>query len=165
MNNQHPLQDIPIGQLYRTHPGGPCRALTARNSVRPLHSHCLALRSFFIGAFTSRFITSSGHSTLGHSLSGRTPSVTTIAVSSKPSRFIYPPPTRTLRGSKAYRRWPSESLDGDSSFESSVGTSRKRCRSPATTVRLSIPASRALVPTRADLLPPSKSNYGVLGES
>ncbi|GKD50915.1 hypothetical protein Tco_1279891 [Tanacetum coccineum] len=89
------------------------------------------------------------HSTLGHSLFGRTPSVTTIAVSSKPSRFIYPPPTRTSRGSKAYRRWPSESLAGDSSFESSAEPSRKRCRSPATTVRLSIPASRALVLTRA----------------
>nr|GEW44316.1 reverse transcriptase domain-containing protein [Tanacetum cinerariifolium] len=36
--------DIPIGRLYRTHPGGPCRALTARKSVRPLPSHRLALR-------------------------------------------------------------------------------------------------------------------------
>ncbi|GJZ53635.1 hypothetical protein Tco_0608520 [Tanacetum coccineum] len=38
-------EDIPIGRLYRTHPGGPCRALTARKSVRPLSSHRLALRS------------------------------------------------------------------------------------------------------------------------
>ncbi|GKE53168.1 hypothetical protein Tco_1488324, partial [Tanacetum coccineum] len=38
-----PGEDIPIGQLYRTHPGGPCRALTARKSVRPLSSHRLAL--------------------------------------------------------------------------------------------------------------------------
>ncbi|GJU10606.1 hypothetical protein Tco_1133002 [Tanacetum coccineum] len=157
-----PGQDIPIGRLYRTHPGRPCRDLTARNSVRPLPSHCLALKytshhldHFTLGLssdhsssdhsssdhFSSEHSTSdhssSGHSTLGHSLFGRTPSVTTIAVSSKPSRFIYPPPTRTSRGSKAYRRWPSES-------------------SPATTVRLSIPPSRALVLTRADLLPPRK---------
>ncbi|GKG63381.1 hypothetical protein Tco_0640876, partial [Tanacetum coccineum] len=32
-----------------------------------------------------------------------------------------------------------------------AGLSRKRCRSPATTVSSSIPASGALVPTRADL--------------
>ncbi|GKD15638.1 hypothetical protein Tco_1200045, partial [Tanacetum coccineum] len=38
-----PGKDIPIGQLYRTHPGGPCRALTARKSVRPLSSYRLAL--------------------------------------------------------------------------------------------------------------------------
>ncbi|GJZ53774.1 hypothetical protein Tco_0608659 [Tanacetum coccineum] len=28
-----PEQDIPIGRLYHTHPGGPCRALTARKSA------------------------------------------------------------------------------------------------------------------------------------
>nr|GEZ40200.1 hypothetical protein [Tanacetum cinerariifolium] len=33
-----PGQDIPVGRLYHTHPGGPCRALTARKSVRPLLS-------------------------------------------------------------------------------------------------------------------------------
>nr|GFB13627.1 hypothetical protein [Tanacetum cinerariifolium] len=39
-----PGEDIPIGRLYRTHPGGQCKALTARKSIRPLPSHCLALR-------------------------------------------------------------------------------------------------------------------------
>ncbi|GJT78612.1 hypothetical protein Tco_1045337 [Tanacetum coccineum] len=39
-----PEEEIPIGRLYRTHPGRPCRALTARKSVRPLPSHHLALR-------------------------------------------------------------------------------------------------------------------------
>nr|GEV39296.1 hypothetical protein [Tanacetum cinerariifolium] len=38
-----PGQDIPIGRLYRTYLGGPCRTLTVRKSVRPLCSHCLAL--------------------------------------------------------------------------------------------------------------------------
>ncbi|GJR67426.1 hypothetical protein Tco_0013491 [Tanacetum coccineum] len=38
----------------------------------------------------------------------------------------------------------------------SAGPSRKRCRSPATTVPSYIPASGALVPTRADLLLPRK---------
>ncbi|GJX39083.1 hypothetical protein Tco_0252386 [Tanacetum coccineum] len=50
----------------------------------------------------------------------------------------------------------SESSAGDSSSESSTGLSHKRCRSPAATVTSSIHATRALVPSRADLLPPRK---------
>ncbi|GKA00145.1 hypothetical protein Tco_0672695 [Tanacetum coccineum] len=50
----------------------------------------------------------------------------------------------------------SESLPGDSSSESSAGPSRKRYRSPAAIVTLSIHATRALVPSRADLLLPRK---------
>nr|GEX83726.1 hypothetical protein [Tanacetum cinerariifolium] len=38
-----PGEDIPIGRLYRTHPAGPCKALAARKSVRPLPSYRLAL--------------------------------------------------------------------------------------------------------------------------
>ncbi|GJX71068.1 hypothetical protein Tco_0308239 [Tanacetum coccineum] len=57
-----PGEEIPIGRLYRTHPGGPCRVLTTRNSVRPLPSHRLALRytSHHLDHFTSR--SSSSHS-------------------------------------------------------------------------------------------------------
>nr|GEZ24969.1 hypothetical protein [Tanacetum cinerariifolium] len=40
--------DIPIGRLYRTHSGGPCKALIARKSLRPLPSHRLELRDLFI---------------------------------------------------------------------------------------------------------------------
>nr|GEY13989.1 hypothetical protein [Tanacetum cinerariifolium] len=170
--------DIPIGRFYYTHPGGPCRALTVRNLVRPLPSHRLALRytSHHVDHFTSRSSSdhsSSGHSLTGHSildysLSGHTPPVTTIADSSAPLRFVYLPLARTLRYSEAYRRWRSASLStmyplmtsesstGDSSFELSAGPSRKRCRSPAATVTSSIHASRALVPSRADLLPHCK---------
>ncbi|GKB24938.1 hypothetical protein Tco_0864339 [Tanacetum coccineum] len=50
-----PGQDIPISRLYRTHPGGPCRALTARKSVRPLPSHHLALRHRYTGIFLVRY--------------------------------------------------------------------------------------------------------------
>ncbi|GKC97294.1 hypothetical protein Tco_1167569, partial [Tanacetum coccineum] len=65
-----PKEDIPIGRLYRTHHGGPCRALTARKSVRPLPSHHLALRytSHHLDHFTSG--SSSSHSSLDHSSSG-----------------------------------------------------------------------------------------------
>ncbi|GKB54045.1 hypothetical protein Tco_0904798 [Tanacetum coccineum] len=50
----------------------------------------------------------------------------------------------------------SESSAGDSSSESSTGLAHKRCRSPAATVTSFIHATRALVPSRADLLPPCK---------
>ncbi|GKB59495.1 reverse transcriptase domain-containing protein [Tanacetum coccineum] len=50
----------------------------------------------------------------------------------------------------------SESSGGDSSSESPAGLSPKRCRSLATTITSPIYATRALVPSRADLLPPCK---------
>ncbi|GJW64710.1 reverse transcriptase domain-containing protein [Tanacetum coccineum] len=118
--------------------------------------------------YSSSDHSSSGHSISGHSLSEHSPPVTTIADSSAPSRFIYQPLSRTLRYSEAYRHWrsallstmyplmTSESSVGDSSSKLSVGPSRKRCRSPTTTVTLYIHALRALVPSRADLLPPRK---------
>ncbi|GJZ07055.1 hypothetical protein Tco_0540848 [Tanacetum coccineum] len=105
------------------------RALTARKSVRPLPSHRLALgyTSHHLDRFTSGSSSghsssdhsssrhsisdhsssdhsSSGHSILGHYLSGHTPPNTTIADSSAPSRFVYPPLARTPRYSEAYRR-------------------------------------------------------------
>nr|GEX79565.1 hypothetical protein [Tanacetum cinerariifolium] len=94
------------------------------------------------------------------------PPVTTIADSSAPSRFVYPLLARTPRYNEAYRCWrftslstmypptTSESSTRDSSFESSAGPSRKRCRSRTATVTSSIYALRALVLSRADLLPP-----------
>nr|GEW48543.1 reverse transcriptase domain-containing protein [Tanacetum cinerariifolium] len=39
------IRDILVGRLYRTYPGGPCRALTARKLVRPLPSHRLASKT------------------------------------------------------------------------------------------------------------------------
>nr|GEX84629.1 hypothetical protein [Tanacetum cinerariifolium] len=128
--------------------------LTVRKSVRPLPSHRLALRytSHPLDHFTSgsssshSFLdhSSSGHFSLGRSLSRHTPpDTTTDADSSTPSRFVHPPLARTLR-SKDY------------SFESSAGPSRKRCRSHAYTMTSSIHATRALVPSRADLLLPRK---------
>ncbi|GJV45892.1 putative reverse transcriptase domain-containing protein [Tanacetum coccineum] len=168
-----PREDIPIGRLYRTHPGGPCRALTARKSVRPLPSHRLALRytSHHLDRFTSGSSSghsSSEHSISGHSLSGHASPDTTVADSSTPPRFVYPPLARTPRCSEAYLHWRSaplstmypptmsESSARDSSSESSAGPSRKRCRSPAATVTSSIYDTRSLVPSRADLFPPRK---------
>ncbi|GJR68089.1 hypothetical protein Tco_0014154 [Tanacetum coccineum] len=81
--SEYPLApDIPIGRLYRTHHGGPCKALTVKKLVRPLSSHRLALRytSHHLDHFTSGSLShsssdhsTSGHSISGHSLSGHTP--------------------------------------------------------------------------------------------
>nr|GEW54099.1 hypothetical protein [Tanacetum cinerariifolium] len=166
-------QDIPISQLYRTHPGGPCRALTTRNSVRPLLSYHLTLRytSHYLDRFTfgsssdhsSSDHSSSGHSISSHSVCGHTPLVITITDSSTPLRFVYPPVARTSWYSKAYRHWRSAPLSTiyppttfdssarDSSSESSAGPSRKRCRSHTAPVISSIHNLRALVLSFVDL--------------
>ncbi|GJY54468.1 putative reverse transcriptase domain-containing protein, partial [Tanacetum coccineum] len=109
-----PREDIPIGRLYRTHPGRPCRALTARKPVRPLPSHHLALRysshhldHFTFGSSSSHSSSdhsSSRHSILGHSLSGHTPPDTTDADLSTPLRFVHQSLARTPRCSEAYLR-------------------------------------------------------------
>nr|GEU39411.1 reverse transcriptase domain-containing protein [Tanacetum cinerariifolium] len=141
-----PGEDIPIGRLYRTHPGGPCKALTARKLVRPLPSHCLALRyiSHHLDHFTSRSSSShssSGHSSLSHSLSGHTLPGTTIADSSTLLRFVHPLLARTSRCSEAYLCWRSAPLS---------------TMSHTATMIPYIHAKRALVPSRADLFPPRK---------
>ncbi|GKB55204.1 hypothetical protein Tco_0905957 [Tanacetum coccineum] len=131
-----PGEDIPIGRLYRTHPGGPCRALTVRKSVRPLPSHRLALRytSHHLDHFTSGSSSShsssdhssSGHSISGHSLFGHTPPDTTDADSSTPQRFVHPSLARTPRCSEAYLRWrsaPLSTMYPPMTSESSVGDS------------------------------------------
>ncbi|GJW08459.1 hypothetical protein Tco_1570882 [Tanacetum coccineum] len=105
---------------------------------------------------------------MGKTISTHTPPDTTDADTSTPQRFVHRSLARTPRCSEAYLHWrsaplstmyiptTSESLAGDSSSESSTGPSRKRCRSHAAILTSSIHATRALVPSRADLLPPRK---------
>ncbi|GKA56531.1 hypothetical protein Tco_0755603 [Tanacetum coccineum] len=140
-------------------------ALTMRKLVGPLPFYRLALRytSYHLDHFTfgsssrhsSSDHSSSGHSISGHSLSRHTSPDTTDANLSTPLRFVHPSLARTPRCNE-YPLKTSESSAGDSSSESSDGPSHKRCRSPAATVTSSIHATRALVPSRADLIPPRK---------
>ncbi|GJV07318.1 hypothetical protein Tco_1344974 [Tanacetum coccineum] len=153
---------------FVTPPGSLGWALTVRKSVRPLPSHRLALRytSHHLDHFTSE--SSSSYSSSNHSLSGHTPPDTTDADTSIPQRFVHRSLARTLRCSEAYLHWRSAPLSTmyplttsassamDSSFDSSAGPSRKRYRSPAAIVTSSIHATRALVHSCADLLPPRK---------
>nr|GEW41271.1 hypothetical protein [Tanacetum cinerariifolium] len=160
---------IPIAPILPA----PSMELTVRKSVRPLPSHHLALRytSCHLDHFT--FWSSSGHSSSDHSssrnsISGHflfrhaSPDITVTDLST-PSRFIYPSLATTPRCSEAYAllstMYPpttSEASARNSSFESSARPSRKRCRSYAATMTSSINAMRALVPSRAYLLPPCK---------
>ncbi|GKE71238.1 hypothetical protein Tco_1529310 [Tanacetum coccineum] len=110
----------------------------------------------------------SGHFISGHSLSRHASPDNTVADSSTPPRFVHPSLARTPRCSEAYLRWRSaplstmyppttfESSARDSSFKSSAGPSRKRCRFPAATMTSSIHVMRALVHSRVDLLPQRK---------
>nr|GEV75937.1 hypothetical protein [Tanacetum cinerariifolium] len=138
-----PDEDIPIGRLYRTHPGRPCRALTVRNLVGPLPSHRLALRytSHYLDYFTSGSSvhssldhSSSRHSISGHSLPRHASPDTTVADSSTPPRFVHLPLARTLQSKPIFVRGLSHYLPLISSSY----------------------ALRDLVPSRADLLPPRK---------
>nr|GEV37849.1 hypothetical protein [Tanacetum cinerariifolium] len=99
----------------------------------PTPHDSMLTRSFIFRSFIFDH-SSPRHSILGHSLSAHTPPDTTIADSSTPPRFVYPPLARALRCSEAYHLW----------------------RSPVATVTSYIHASIALVPSRADLLPPRK---------
>ncbi|GJY73644.1 hypothetical protein Tco_0478075 [Tanacetum coccineum] len=149
-----PGEDIPIGQLYRTHPGTSHHLdhfTSGSSSGHSYSDHSL-----------------SGHSISGHSLSGHASPDTTIGDSSTPLRFGYPPLARTPWCSEAYLHWrsvplstmylstTSESSVGDSSFDLFARPSRKRCRSPAVTMTSFIHAMRVLVPSYVDLLPPRK---------
>ncbi|GJY80827.1 putative reverse transcriptase domain-containing protein [Tanacetum coccineum] len=114
--------------------------LTSRKLVRPLHSYRLALRytSHHLDHFTfgsssghsSLDHSSSGHSTPGHSLSGHAPPDITIANSSTPPRFVYPPLARTPRSSEAYLCWRYLKSFSTTEIEAKVQQKFKRKHAP-----------------------------------
>ncbi|GJW39973.1 hypothetical protein Tco_0065818 [Tanacetum coccineum] len=154
-----PGQPIPYGRPYQYHPNGLLHMLTARKRVGPLPTHRLAMRHSVDYSSSDLFTyddssetssdsslddlsdSSSGHSFLDHSSpalpSGmRSSHELCSVVSSIPHSFA------------AITERPSHS--------SSVSPSRKRSRSPTTSVSISSPIPGALSPARADLLPPPK---------
>ncbi|GKD74536.1 hypothetical protein Tco_1332818, partial [Tanacetum coccineum] len=165
-----PMEAIPFGRPYYTHPNRPSKLLTARKRVGPFPARRLAWRYFFI--FTFRFIVrhiivySSGCDASGQTHSGPSTRVAS-------SRLVYPP-VMTLRYSKAFSRWRSAPLStpyppttsksspnsfSERSMDSSslfVRPSCKRCKTPTTLVPSSTPISRSIAYTHADILPPRK---------
>ncbi|GJU53484.1 hypothetical protein Tco_1227198, partial [Tanacetum coccineum] len=177
-----PYEAIPFGRPYRTHPNGPRKLLTARKRVGPFParrlawrrvSHCSSDRhslpdftsdsSFSGSSSDSSLDTSSGlpsdslsdtssvHSS-GFDASGQSHSRPLTRVASPRSAPLSTPYPSTMSES---------SLDSSSerSLDSSLlsdGPSRKRCRSPTTSVPLSTLVLRSIAPTHADILPPRK---------
>ncbi|GKB14045.1 hypothetical protein Tco_0847968 [Tanacetum coccineum] len=129
-------QEIPFGRPYRTHPNGVRRRLTARKRVRPPP----ALLSDSFSGYSSRQ-SSSGY------LSDRSSSEYSSDHSTSRFSLSSPPPCK--RGRVLL---PSSS--------SSEGLSRKRGRLPTTSLSGATCSPSALLPTRADLLPPHKRLRG-----
>ncbi|GJS09928.1 hypothetical protein Tco_0366724 [Tanacetum coccineum] len=152
------LHHLPISShLLMHHP----RSLTARKTVGPLPSHRLALRytTHHLDRFTSG--SSLDHSSSDHSSADHTSSDSMSDQSrhSSPSLPLGMRPVSSIRFSSTVSSSPSDSpattLDRRShSPPHFAGPSRKRCRSPATTVPSSILALGALYPTHVDLFPP-----------
>ncbi|GJU58080.1 hypothetical protein Tco_1235846 [Tanacetum coccineum] len=172
-----PGEAIPFGRPYRTHLNGPRKLLTARKRVGPLPARRLASRHTSPRSpdHHSSSSSSSSDSSPVHSLGLDVSDQAHSGSSTRdvPPRLCYPP-RRAPRRSEAFRRWcaaplstlypptTSESSSGDSSerpmhlSSHSAGPSRKRCRSPVDLAPLSMPVTRSLAPTRADLSPPRK---------
>ncbi|GKE56166.1 hypothetical protein Tco_1495351, partial [Tanacetum coccineum] len=171
-----PGEAIPFRRPYRTHLNGPRKLLSARKRVRPLPARRLAWRrvSHHSSDHHSSSDSSSSSAPSDHSLSGHTPPDTTDADTSTPQRFVHRSFARTPRHSEAFRRWRSAPLSTPyppTTLESSLGSSsersldssspsyrpsRKRCRSPTTSVPSSTHVLRSIAPTPADLLPPRR---------
>nr|GEX17944.1 putative reverse transcriptase domain-containing protein [Tanacetum cinerariifolium] len=142
-----PDEAIPFSRPYHTQPNGPRKLLTASKRVGPFSAHRLAWRCV------------SHHSSDRHSL----PYCTLDSYSSGSSLdSLSDSPLVHSSGcdtsGQAHSRPPNR-VASSRSFDSSshsAGPSRKRCRSPVTTVQSSTPILRSIAPTHADLLPPRK---------
>nr|GFA48840.1 hypothetical protein [Tanacetum cinerariifolium] len=162
-----PEEAIPFGRSYRTHPNG--SQFTSDSSSYDSSSDSSS-DSFSGSHLDSLSDTSSIHSSECNA-SGQTHSGPSTRVAS--SKLVYPL-FMTPRYSEAIRCWRSAPLSTpyppmtselslDSSSKRSLDLSllsarpsRKRCKSPTTSVPSSTPILRSIALTLADLLPPRK---------
>ncbi|GJW52337.1 putative reverse transcriptase domain-containing protein [Tanacetum coccineum] len=133
-----PGQAIPFGRPYRTQPNGVRKMLIARKRVQELPSARLA----------SRY--PPDHSSSDHFSSIDSSSDSSSDYSSNSSSGHSLPDSSFSYDESCF----------DALATTSVGPSRKRCRSLATSVPLATPALGALSHVRADLLPPRKRIRG-----
>ncbi|GJT30969.1 hypothetical protein Tco_0911244 [Tanacetum coccineum] len=139
-----PGQLIPVGRPYRTQPNGVLKMLTARKRVGPLPTYRLALRYSADYSSSDRFTSddSSRHSPLDSS--SETSSDSHSDTSSDSS-------SRHSSSGHSTLDSPCDSLTAIF-----AGPSRKRRRSPTTSVPAASPIPRALSHVHANLLPPCK---------
>nr|GFA74245.1 hypothetical protein [Tanacetum cinerariifolium] len=124
-----PRQPIPHGRLYLYHPNGSVHMMTARNRVGPLPTYHALSDS------------SSGHSSSDHS---------SLALPSS-IRSSY-----QLCSSVPSIPYSSVVITERPSHSSFAGPSRKKSRSPTTSVQIYSPIPGAFSSARVDLLPPPK---------
>ncbi|GJR41875.1 hypothetical protein Tco_1309978 [Tanacetum coccineum] len=135
---------ILVGRPYHTWPNGVLKMLTAKKRVGPLPIHRLALRYSADYSSSDHFTSDdSSRDYLSDSLSetsSDSQSDTSFDSSSRHSTLGYAISDSPCVSSNAISARPS----------------RKRCRSPTTSVLVASPVRQALSPVRANLLPPRK---------
>ncbi|GKE01547.1 hypothetical protein Tco_1389530, partial [Tanacetum coccineum] len=129
-----PGQPIPHGRPYHYHPNRLVHMMIARKRVRPLPTYHLAMRHLVDYSSSDLFTSDDSAETSSDSSSGDLSDSSYGHSSSDHSSLTLPLDTR-----------------------SSHYPSRKRSKSPTTSIPISSPIPGALSPARADLLPPPKS--------
>ncbi|GJZ84365.1 putative reverse transcriptase domain-containing protein, partial [Tanacetum coccineum] len=163
-----PGQPIPYGRPYRYHPNGPIHMMTARKRVRSLLTHRLTVRHSVDYSSSDHFTSDDSSRDSPSDLSSETSSDSSSdAISdSSPGHSSLDRSSPALpsgMGSShqlcsSVPSFPNSSaaiIEGPS-HSSSARPSRKRSRSPTTSVPVSSPIPRALSSICADLLPPYK---------
>ncbi|GKF81224.1 hypothetical protein Tco_0239826, partial [Tanacetum coccineum] len=138
-----PGQPIPYNRPYRYHPNGPVHMMTARKRVGPLPTHRLAVRHYV------------DHSSLDYFSPEDSAQDSSSDSSSEASSDLHS--DASFDSSSRYSLSDHSSPDLPST---SAGPSRKRRRSPMTSVPASPPVARALSPVRDDLIPSPKRTRG-----
>ncbi|GJT92352.1 hypothetical protein Tco_1081197 [Tanacetum coccineum] len=140
---------ILVGRPYRTQLNGVLKMLTTRKRVGPLPTYRLALR--YLKYSKPRIYSHQDHFTSDDS-SRDSPSDSLSKTSSDShsnTSFDF-----SLRHSSS--GYAISDSPCDSSTDVPAGPSRKRCRSPTSSVPIASPVRQALSPVRVDLLPPPK---------
>ncbi|GKF03788.1 hypothetical protein Tco_0034456 [Tanacetum coccineum] len=130
-----PGQPIPYGRPYRYHPNGPIHMMTARKRVR----------SFLVPQLLVGHLVD--HSSSDYFSPDNSARDSSLDSSSEASSDFH---------SNASSEHSLSDHSSPDLPNTSAGPSRKRCRSPTTSVPALSPVSGALSPVRADLIPSPK---------
>nr|GFC75444.1 hypothetical protein [Tanacetum cinerariifolium] len=162
-----PEQPIPHGRPYHYHPNGPIHMMTMRKMVGLLPTHRLASRHSVGYSSSDHFTSDDSSRDSSSSSSSKTSSDSpsddlsnSLPSHSSPDHSLPSLPSSTRSSYHLCSLVPSiprSSAAAERPSHSSVaGPSRKRSRSPTTSIPRSSPILRALSPARADLSPPTK---------
>ncbi|GKD79313.1 hypothetical protein Tco_1341934, partial [Tanacetum coccineum] len=154
-----PGQPIPHGRLYRYHPKGLVHMITTRKRIGPVPTHRLAMRHLVDYSSSGLFTFDNSSETSSDSSSDGLSDSSSGHSSSDHSSLALPSGMRSshqLCSSVPSIPHSSTAIIERSSHPFFTGPSRKRSRSPTTSVPISSPIPGALSSARDDLLPPPK---------